>query len=134
MNSAEGFSVNNVAQQERAHPQADSSEVPAMIDWVLLISGGPEKAGDEGPFPQPFSVSSEGDRPGPHEGATHPASQASRCFLQDPRFSQLFHRKILSDYFNTPVNLSIANALRQTRCLLLTGINANARRSDFHYL
>lgn len=99
MNSAEGFSVNNVAQQERAHPQADSSEIPAMVDWILLISRGPEKVGDEGPFLQPFSVGSEGDRPGPHEGATHPASQASRCFLQDPRFSQLFHRQILSDVF-----------------------------------
>ena len=99
MNSAEGFSVNNVAQQERAHPQADSSEIPAMVDWIFLISRGPEKVGDEGPFLQPFSVGSEGDRPGPHEGATHPASQAFQCFLRDPRFRQFLHRQIPSDVF-----------------------------------
>jgi hypothetical protein len=43
MNSAEGFFVDNTAQQERAHPQSDSSEVPAVVGWVILMSERPEK-------------------------------------------------------------------------------------------
>jgi hypothetical protein len=99
MNSAEGFFVNNVAQQERAHALADSSEVPAMVSWVPLISRGLEKVGDEGPFMQPFSVGSEGDAPGPHEGAAHPASTATPCHLGEPRFRQFLYRQIPLDVF-----------------------------------
>ncbi len=78
---AEGFSVRDVAQQERAHPQAHAGKVPAVKGRILAILKGFEKVCDEGFFPHPFSVRSEGDRPRLHESAAHPAPQAARVFL-----------------------------------------------------